>query len=136
MDSSLWWLVVLLSLFGASFVFYLILSTCMGSQLVQMFRGWVNKHYRSTKRAEWDSGGGGYRELSASSRSTRRAFLDGRGGNEGYEMATLGADERLLRRLAAIDSEAHRQLLSDFVDRAQTASTELKRKAEQAAPKM
>ncbi|BGP00838.1 hypothetical protein RTBOTA2_002166 [Rhodotorula toruloides] len=93
MDSSLWWLIVLLSLFGASFVFYLILSTCMGPQLVQLFRGWVNRHYRSSKRAEWDSGGGGYRELSASSRSTRRAFLDGRGGNEGYEMATFGADD-------------------------------------------
>lgn len=116
MDSSLWWLIVLLSLFAVGFVLYLstctssqsssasrssslttacgpVLSTCMGPQLVQLFRAWINRHCRSSKRAEWDLGGGGYRELSASSRSTRRAFLDGRGGNEGYEMATFGADD-------------------------------------------
>ncbi|BGP13257.1 hypothetical protein JCM10213_004973 [Rhodosporidiobolus nylandii] len=88
MDSSLWWLIVLLCLFASSFVVYLILSTCMGPPLVRMARSWLATHYRSSKRDEWDSGGGGYREV-----GRRRGFMEGRGGAEGYEMATFGADD-------------------------------------------
>ncbi|GAA5845202.1 hypothetical protein JCM11251_003712 [Rhodosporidiobolus azoricus] len=88
MDDSLWWLILFLSLFGASFVVYLLLSTCLGPPLARAARAWLAGHYRSSKRNEWDEGGMGYREA-----SRRRGFMEGRGGAEGYEMASMGEDD-------------------------------------------
>ncbi|GAA6000821.1 hypothetical protein JCM10207_004675 [Rhodosporidiobolus poonsookiae] len=88
MDSSLWWMIVFLALFGAAFVLYLILSTCLGPPLVRAFRSWLAQHYRASQRDQWDAGGAGYREV-----GRRRGFMEGSGGSEGYEMASLGGDD-------------------------------------------
>ncbi|GAA5850902.1 hypothetical protein JCM8547_009126 [Rhodosporidiobolus lusitaniae] len=88
MEDSLWWLIAFLSVFLSCFVLYLVLSTCLGPPLIRAARSWLATHYCASKRDEWDSGGGGYREV-----GRRRGFLDGRGGQEGYEMASFGGEE-------------------------------------------
>ncbi|GAA5979164.1 hypothetical protein JCM10908_002824 [Rhodotorula pacifica] len=96
MPSSLAWLVMFLAAFGVLFVSYLILSTCLGPPLVRAFRSWLNTHYRAVNAREWDGGGAGYRQTSSSSSGgggTRRGFMDGSGGSEGYEMAAMSLED-------------------------------------------
>ncbi|BGP53182.1 hypothetical protein JCM8202v2_000741 [Rhodotorula sphaerocarpa] len=88
MASSLTWLVAFLALFFALFFVYLILSTCLGPPLVRAFRSWLDTHYRAVNAREWDRGGASaYRQPVG---GTRRGFMDGSGGSEGYEMAAMG----------------------------------------------
>ncbi|GAA6030065.1 hypothetical protein JCM8097_009238 [Rhodosporidiobolus ruineniae] len=91
MDSSLWWMIVFVCIIAALFVVYLFLSTCLGPPLIRAARAWLATHYRASKRDEWDAGGGGYREVRRSGRAN--GFMEGRGGAEGYEMATFGEDD-------------------------------------------
>ncbi|GJN87848.1 hypothetical protein Rhopal_000803-T1 [Rhodotorula paludigena] len=89
MESSLWWLIVFLCLFLASWLVYLILSTCLGPPLLSFLRARLATHYRASKRSEWDAGAGsGYRAV-----GRRTGFMEGRGGQEGWEMATFGAED-------------------------------------------
>ncbi|KWU45757.1 hypothetical protein RHOSPDRAFT_32686 [Rhodotorula sp. JG-1b] len=102
MPSSLAWLATFLAAFGFLFVSYLILSTCLGPPLVRMFRSWLNTHYRAVNAREWDGGGAGYRQTRTASgrgggggggsRNSRRGFMDGSGGSEGYEMAAMSLE--------------------------------------------
>ncbi|POY73504.1 hypothetical protein BMF94_3441 [Rhodotorula taiwanensis] len=90
MANSLLWLVSFLAVFGTCFVGYLVLSTCLGPPLVRAFRSWLNTHYRAVNAREWDQGGAGYRQAGA---ARRGRFVDGTGGSEGYEMATMTAQD-------------------------------------------
>lgn len=78
-----------------------VLSTCLGPPLVRMFRSWLNTHYRAVNAREWDGGGAGYRQTRTASgrgggggggRNSRRGFMDGSGGSEGYEMAAMSLE--------------------------------------------
>ncbi|KAG0662216.1 hypothetical protein C6P46_003402 [Rhodotorula mucilaginosa] len=100
MPSSLAWLAMFLAVFGFLFISYLILSTCLGPPLVRMFRSWLNTHYRAVNAREWDGGGAGYRQTQTASgrgggggRNSRRGFMDGSGGSEGYEMAAMSLED-------------------------------------------
>ncbi|GAA6062304.1 hypothetical protein JCM10212_004392 [Sporobolomyces blumeae] len=84
MDDSLWWLTFWMGLLFGSFFVYLALSSCIGPPLIRALREMLSTHWRATNRNEWDEGGIRYRES-----SRRRTFIDGRGGAEGYEMATM-----------------------------------------------
>ena len=67
-----------------------VLSTCLGPPLIRWARSLLAAHHAASQGSTWDGGaGGGYRSL-----RRRAGGLDqGRGGVEGYEMASLGADE-------------------------------------------
>jgi uncharacterized membrane protein YgcG len=122
MPSSLAWLAMFLAVFGFLFISYLskhalptrpslrrdeltlnshaVLSTCLGPPLVRMFRSWLNTHYRAVNAREWDGGGAGYRQTQTASgrgggggRNSRRGFMDGSGGSEGYEMAAMSLED-------------------------------------------
>lgn len=61
-----------------------------------MFRSWLNTHYRAVNAREWDGGGAGYRQTTQArgggGRNSRRGFMDGSGGSEGYEMAAMSLE--------------------------------------------
>ncbi|GAA5924283.1 uncharacterized protein JCM15063_005592 [Sporobolomyces koalae] len=85
-STTIKWLIFWCVLLFGSWIFFLILSTCMGPQIVSALRGMINGHWRRSQGSTWDAGG------IRSSTYARRTFLDGRGGNEGYEMAMLSED--------------------------------------------
>ncbi|GAA5902943.1 hypothetical protein JCM8208_006518 [Rhodotorula glutinis] len=90
MDPSLRLMIVFLALFFGAFIIYILLSTCLGPPLIRWARSLLAAHHAASQGSTWDGGGGGgYRSL-----RRRGAGLDqGRGGVEGYEMASLGVDE-------------------------------------------
>ncbi|GAA5941925.1 hypothetical protein JCM3775_004804 [Rhodotorula graminis] len=93
MDASLRLMIVFLALFLGAFIVYILLSTCLGPPLIRWARSLLAAHHAASQGSTWDGGaGGGYRSLRR--RGAGMGGLDqGRGGVEGYEMASLGAEE-------------------------------------------
>ncbi|GAA6008687.1 hypothetical protein JCM11491_003400 [Sporobolomyces phaffii] len=86
-STTIKWLIFFGALLFGSWIVFLILSTCMGPQLVSALRSLLGGHWSATQDRSWDAGGIRYRDSGA-----RRTFLDGRGGSEGYEMASMNDD--------------------------------------------
>ncbi|TNY23971.1 hypothetical protein DMC30DRAFT_443894 [Rhodotorula diobovata] len=90
MESSLRYMLLFLVVFLGAFLIYILLSTCLGPPLIAFLRGLLARHHAASQGGTWDGGAGsGYRSL----RRRGGPLAEGRGGVEGFEMASFGPGE-------------------------------------------